>query len=467
MNSNPRILASMLALIFIAGFATLISCNNQKPVKQEVAEIVASGFVHPEWSKNANIYEVNIRQYTPEGTIKSFQEHLPRLKELGIDILWIMPIHPIGEKNRKGTMGSYYAVKDYKAVNPEFGTLKEFKSFVDEAHSMGFKVILDWVANHTAWDNPWIFDHPEWYSVDSVGNMIAPFDWTDVADLNYEDKALWGAMIDALKFWVVEADIDGYRCDVASMVPTEFWNQARKELNEIKPVFMLAEAEEVDHHDAAFDMSYAWEFHHIMNQVAKGEMNANDIETYFMEKAKRFPDYAYRMNFITNHDENSWNGTITERMGEAADAFAVMSYTVPGMPLIYSGQETGLAKRLEFFEKDQIEWDLDSPLHQFYTTLNSLKKNNPALWNGLYGGDFNRIKIGDEQNVLVFTRTKDAHEVLVILNLSDSDQVITFSDASIAGNYNDVFTNKTFNISEKISVDLKSWRYMLLEKAGK
>jgi glycosidase len=467
MNFQSRILNIILIFIFLIGFTTFNSCDNQKPVEQKLVEVETNGFVHPDWSKNANIYEVNIRQYTPEGTIKSFKEHLPRLKELGIDILWMMPIHPIGEKNRKGTMGSYYAVKDYKAVNPEFGTFEEFKAFVNEAHEMEFKVILDWVANHTAWDNQWIYDHPEWYTIDSTGNMVAPFDWTDVADLNYENKALWTAMIDALKFWVVEADVDGYRCDVASMVPTEFWNQARKELDQIKPVFMLAEAEEVDHHDKAFDMSYAWEFHHIMNQVAKGEMNANDIETYFNEKAKRFPDYAYRMNFITNHDENSWNGTIAERMGDGADAFAVMSYTVPGMPLIYSGQETGLDKRLEFFEKDQIEWDLDSPLHQFYTTLNSIKKNNPALWNGLYGGDFSRIKVGDAEKVLVFTRAKDNDQVLVILNLSDTEQAVNFSDSNIAGDYSNIFTKNNTRYSNETIIDLKPWAYIVLEKVSK
>ncbi len=190
-------------------------------------------------------------------------------------------------------MGSYYAVKDYKAVNPEFGTMEDFKELVSKAHEMGFKVILDWVANHSAWDNQWIYDNPEWYTVDSLGNMIAPFDWSDVADLNFENKELWTAMIDALKFWVIEADIDGYRCDVASMVPTEFWDQARKELDEIKPVFMLAEADKPDHHTNAFDMSYAWELHHILNSIAKGEMDANNIDRYFAKIDTTYPANAY------------------------------------------------------------------------------------------------------------------------------------------------------------------------------
>ncbi|MCD4697158.1 MAG: alpha-amylase, partial [Bacteroidales bacterium] len=347
----------VVAILFIAG-----SCKQQAKKTEHVSGKETSNIASaPEWSKNANIYEVNIRQYTPEGTFKAFESHLPRLKNMGVNILWFMPIHPIGEKNRKGSLGSYYAVKDYKAVNPEFGTLKDFKSLVKTAHDMGFKVILDWVANHTSWDNQWIYDHPEWYSKDSLGQMIAPFDWTDVADLNYDSKPLWDAMIDALKFWVTEADIDGYRCDVAGMVPTEFWERARKELDEIKPVFMLAEAEQADHHKSAFDMSYAWELHHIFNEIAKGKKTGDDLENYFVKNDSVYPSSAFRMTFITNHDENSWNGTVMERMGKTGLTFAMLSYTLPGMPLIYSGQEVGLNKRLEFFEKDKINWDYSSP----------------------------------------------------------------------------------------------------------
>lgn len=462
-----RILEYFVIIVLLLGMFFLVSCSNQKAAEQqEEVKSVEQVFTHPDWSKNANIYEVNIRQYTPEGNIKAFQEHLPRLKKMGVDILWLMPIHPIGEKNRKGFLGSYYAVQDYKAVNPEFGSMEDFKAFVKHAHEMGFKVILDWVANHSAWDNQWIYDHPEWYTVDSTGNMVSPFDWTDVADLNYDDKALWDAMIDALKFWVTEADVDGYRCDVASMVPTEFWNKARKELDQIKPVFMLAEAEEVDLHEKAFDMTYAWEFHHIMNQVAKGEMNANDIENYFTETAKRFPATAYRMNFITNHDENSWNGTVNERMGEGGNAFAILSYTAPGMSLIYSGQESGLDKRLAFFEKDQIDWNDESPLIGFFTTLNNLKSNNPALWNGQYGGDFKRINIGHDKDLLAFIREKDNHYVLVVLNLSDNAHEVRFTGEDIYGKYKDVFLGNELKISEDTVIDLKAWGYLVAEQNG-
>ncbi|MCB0805609.1 MAG: alpha-glucosidase C-terminal domain-containing protein [Bacteroidales bacterium] len=420
--------------------------------------------MHPEWSKNANIYEVNIRQYTPEGTFKAFETHLSRLQKMGVKILWLMPVHPIGVKNRKGSMGSYYAVKDYKAVNPEFGTMDDFKSLVREAHNLGFKVIIDWVANHSAWDNPWITEHPEWYSKDSTGNMIAPFDWTDVADLNYDEPGLRDAMIDALKFWVKEADIDGYRCDVAGMVPTDFWNRARIELDSIKPVFMLAEAEQVDLHETAFDMTYAWELHHIYNSIAKGEKNVNSLEQYFSKMDTTYPNEAYRMNFITNHDENSWNGTIEERLGNGAETFAMLTYTLPGMPLLYSGQETGLDKRLRFFEKDTIEWDFNSPWMDFYTRMTSLKTQNQALWNGTFGGAFERLATSDEENILVFKRVKAGNEILVLANLSPDEHAFTINGEHPEGEFKNVLTGKEMPFEPEQKFNLGPWEYHILKK---
>lgn len=461
--------AATANILFVLLLAFVVSCNQPAKVSEQSDETSSTstehGVNHPQWSKNANIYEVNIRQYTPEGTIKAFEAHLPRLKKMGVDILWLMPIHPIGEKNRKGTMGSYYAVKDYKAVNPEFGTMDDFKTFVDKAHEMGFKVILDWVANHTAWDNPWIYEHPEWYSKDSTGQMIAPFDWTDVADLNYDDPALRAAMIDALKFWVAEADIDGYRCDVAGMVPTDFWENARVELDAIKPVFMLAEAEVLEHHNKAFDMSYAWELHHIYNEIAKGKMNALDLDTYFVKMDTTYNLLnAYRMNFITNHDENSWNGTIQERMGDGAAVFAMLSFTLPGMPLLYSGQEVGLDKRLEFFEKDQIDWDLNSDWLPFYTNMIALKDNNEALWNGDFGAPFDRIKTTADEQILAFKRVKSESEIFVIANLSGDLVEFQFAEPIMEGNLENVETGQQIILNEKEVMELKAWDYLLLKK---
>ncbi|MCU0332981.1 MAG: alpha-amylase family glycosyl hydrolase [Ignavibacteriaceae bacterium] len=328
----------------------------------------AQDFKPPEWSYDKAIYEVNVRQYTEEGNFKSFEKYLPRLKELGADILWLMPIHPIGEKNRKGILGSYYSVKDYNAVNPEFGTLDEFKSLVKIIHKMGMYVIIDWVANHTAWDNQWIEKHPGFYTQDSLGNIISPNpDWTDVADLNFDNKELWTEMIDALKFWVEECDIDGYRCDVAGMVPIEFWIEARTELEKIKNVFMLAEWDTPEVH-LAFDMTYDWDLHHILNGIVKEEKTAADLIVHLNKNEEEFPANAFRMQFTSNHDENSWNGTEFERLGDGVEAFAVLTCLIPDMPLVYSGQEAGFNKRLSFFEKDLVEWK-EYKLFDIYSKL--------------------------------------------------------------------------------------------------
>ncbi|MCB0641715.1 MAG: alpha-amylase, partial [Phaeodactylibacter sp.] len=310
-----------------------------------------------DWIKKANIYEVNIRQYTPEGTFNAFAQHLPRLQDMGVKILWFMPIYPISEKNRKGTLGSYYAVSDFTSVNPNFGTMDDFKALVADAHTRGMKVILDWVPNHTGWDHHWITEHPDWYTQNEAGEIIDPsndkgesYGWTDVADLNYNNADMRKAMIDDLKFWLTEVGVDGYRCDVAYEVPDDFWAQVHDAFKPFEPVFMLAEAEHAPHrNEGYFNMSYSWSFHHLMNDIAKGKKDATAVKTWYQEDRAKFKQ-GYHMQFTTNHDENSWNGTIEERMGEAGDAMNVLAFTFDGMPLIYSGQEAGLNKRLEFFE---------------------------------------------------------------------------------------------------------------------
>ena len=449
---------SIIAFVLLFSF---VACKPQAGQKANPTNTNPQSEVltHPDWSKDAVIYEVNIRQYSPEGTLAAFKEHLPRLKELGVDILWMMPIYPIGVKNRKGILGSYYSVKNYKEVNPEFGTMEDFQLFVNQAHQMGFKVILDWVANHTAWDNPWITEHPEWYSHDEQGNIISPFDWTDVADLNYDEVPMQNAMIDAMKFWVSNADVDGFRCDVAGMVPTEFWNRARKELDQIKPVFMLAEAEEPALHERAFDMTYAWELHHLFNQMAKGENNADDLNNYVNTNRQKFGTYAYRMAFLTNHDENSWNGTIEERLGDAAFMYAVLSYTLPGMPLIYSGQEVGLNKRLAFFDKDEITWNYAAPEMELYTQLNALKKNNVALWNGDFGGTYTRVNTSAGNQVVAFVREKDGNKVLVFANITQQAQILSVVDENVSGEYTNYFDGGSTSISTSELINLEPLEY--------
>jgi len=456
---STLLFAGLLALVLIVSW----SCTNPKTEQPQEFTRPVSEVVTPEWAVDASIYEVNVRQFTPEGTFNAFAAHLPRLKELGVEILWFMPIHPIGELNRKGGLGSYYSVKDYKAVNPEFGTFDDFKNLVNQAHEMGFKVILDWVANHTAWDHPWMTEHPEWYNRDENGNVIAPFDWTDVADLKYENNMpLWEAMTDALKFWVREANIDGYRCDVAGMVPVEFWEQARVALDEIKPVFMLAEDEGERHlMKKAFDANYGWEMHHIMNHIAKGEQNASHMWTYFRKNDSIFPESSYRMYFTSNHDENSWNGTEFERMGEGTKAFAVLSYTVPGFPLMYNGQEVSLQKRLLFFEKDEIDWN-GADISGFYKTLNQLKKENPVLWNGSHGGKMRPVKTNNSSELFAFARKKDNSKLFVFINMSASEISFTIEDDKAEGTFTDVFTTQEFELSKGTQLTLPAWGYLVL-----
>ena len=417
---------------------------------------------HIDWSKNANIYEVNIRQYTEEGTIKAFQAHLPRLKKMGVDILWLMPVFPIGELNRKGSLGSCYAVRDYKDINPEFGDIEDMKELVSEAHKLGMHVILDWVANHSAWDHAWATEHPEWYQYDDSGNFVSPYDWTDVIAFDYNNPVIRETMLDALKFWITEVDVDGYRCDVAGLVPIDFWEQARAELDSIKPVFMLAEDEDnAKLLNKAFDMNYGWRLHHIMNDISKGKKNANDIWDYLIWNDSTYPAGSYRMYFTSNHDENSWNGTVKERMGDAAESMVVLSYIVPGMGLIYNGQEAGLDKRLLFFEKDTISWD-NIVYENLYTILNNLKKKNKALWNGELGGKIVRLGDGSNQYVFACLREKDDDKIVVIINMSNEPQTFNIESHVVSGSFRNPINGENIVIDRDMSVDLQPWSYLIL-----
>lgn len=417
----------------------------------------------PDWAYNATIYEVNVRQFTKEGTFKSFQQHLIRLKELGVDIIWLMPINPIGELNRKGTLGSYYSVKDYKDINPEFGTKEDFRELVNEIHKLGMCVIVDWVANHTSWDNVWVREHPDFYTKDKNGNFVPPVnDWADVIDLNYDNKDLWYAMSEALQYWVKEFKIDGYRCDVAGMVPTEFWNFVRPELEKIKPVFMLAEWESPELHKKAFEMSYSWDVHRMMNDIYKGKKRASNLKSLVNRDLKKFPPYAFRMQFTSNHDENTWNGTEFERLGDAAEMFAVLTYILPGMPLIYNGQESGFNKRLEFFEKDQIEWK-PSKFENLYKKLNEFRKSNNALWSGIKAGTTDFIKT-NSTDVLAILRTDKSNKVFAIFNMSAKSKTVEIKSKKLLGVFTD-FNDKTeLKTSMKIKIDLAPWSYRVLHQ---
>lgn len=456
----------ILCWIIIAAFPLLsVAQKTNKPMESTSRSA-------PAWTLNANIYEVNIRQYTPEGTFNAFARHLPRLKAMGVDILWLMPVFPIGEKNRKGHLGSYYSISDYKAVNPKFGTMRDFDDLVSEAHKLGMYVILDWVANHTSFDHVWTKQHPNWYNRDAGGNILVPADnegkltdWTDVADLNYNNADMRREMINDMVFWVREHNIDGFRCDVAGFVPLDFWQEAKTRLDEEGQYFMLAEDETPAYHHNAFHMSYGWSIHHKMIDVAKGRAKAGDLAKLITDDRKKFPKEAYRMLFIDNHDENSWNGTIRSRFGKGYMTFAVLTYTLPGMPLLYSGQEATLDRSLRFFEKDTIDFK-NYPMADFYTRLNALKHDHLALSNGAAGGSFNVISNTRPSDVLSFVRKKDEDEILVLTNLSSKLSKFRFTGANkfTGGTYREYFTGKKEVLHFSNEVVLGPWDYKIYIK---
>lgn len=421
---------------------------------------------HPDWSKNATIYEVNIRQFTPEGTFKAFESHLPRLKKMGVDIIWLMPINPIGVEKRKGTLGSYYSVKDYYGVNPEFGSKEDFKALVQKIHSMGMHVIVDWVANHSSWDNELAKDHPDWYSKTPEGHFQPTpwYDWDDVIDFDFNNPELRKYMTEALKYWVKETDIDGYRCDVAGFIPIDFWDNARAELDQIKPVFMLAEWEARDMHKNAFDMTYSWSLWDKMHAAAKDNKGIGGLVEYMAHDVSTFPRNAYRMTFVENHDKNSWEGNQFSNFGEALEASIVLTCTVNGMPLIYSGQEAGLDRSLKFFDKDPIEWKTH-PIATIYTKLFALKHKNQALWNGENGGEMIRIFNDKQDQVISFSREKNGDKVISIVNYSDKWVTVKLNSKYQKGTYTEIFTDLNHTLKGDDFYKFAPWQYMVLTQS--
>jgi len=416
------------------------------------------------WTHNTNIYEVNIRQYTKEGSFKAFGKELPRLKDMGVKTLWFMPITPIAQKNKKGVLGSYYAASDYISINPEFGTLDDFRILVKDAHELGFKVIIDWVANHTGWDHKWTTEHPDYYKKDpATGDFQIASGMDDIIELNFHNQELVKAMIGAMKFWIEECDIDGFRCDLAFWVELEFWKEARKELDAVKPLFWLGELDPIEHPEymGTFDAAYTWTWMHKTEDFYKKNLSLHVLDTVLKEY-DAIGDSSMRTWFTSNHDENSWNGSEYEKYGNMAKALAVFSCTWNGIPLIYSGQELPNLKRLKFFEKDAIEWRENSELHDFYRTLLNLHTNNPALRAGDPETKTEKLTPSDNQHIFAFLRKDGEQQVLVILNFSCTSA--SFLLDSINGKFRDVFSFKEMEFSNKKSFQLNSWEYLVFER---
>ncbi|MEO8769616.1 MAG: alpha-amylase family glycosyl hydrolase [Ferruginibacter sp.] len=463
-NKACKTILTILILTFSLG----MSAQNKKAVATYDAAYMPKNYVeikHPAWSKNATIYEVNLRQYTAEGTFKAFESHLPRLKEMGIDIIWLMPINPIGEKNRKGKMGSYYSVKDYYGVNKELGTRTDLKHLVKKIHSMGMHVIIDWVANHSAWDNALVTQHPEWYTKTPEGNFQPTpwYDWEDIIDFDYDQPGLRKYMTDVLKYWVKETDIDGYRCDVAGFIPVDFWENVRKELDKIKPVFMLAEWESRDLHKKAFDMTYSWSLWDKMRDVTTGKKNIDGLVEYMAHDVSTFPKDGYRMTFTDNHDKNSWEGNQYSNFGDGLQACMVLAGIVNGMPLVYSGQEAGLDRSLAFFDKDTITWK-QHPFFEIYKTLFALKHRNQALWNGSWGGEMIRIFNDKPDQVISFSRYKNGDKIIAVINFSAKPVAVKLNSKYQVGKYTELFTKTGYELKGDDELSLQPWGYLVLAK---
>lgn len=496
-----RLLTHNLIIVLITGIC-FFSCQSEKSNTGKAI----SGVSHTAWSRDAVIYEVNLRQYSPEGTFKAFENDLPRLKELGVDIIWLMPVFPIGEVHRKATqklmveeiedtaerqkyLGSYYSTRDFLSVNPEFGTKADFKSLVDEIHQLGMYVILDIAINHTSWDHDWITSHPEYYTqvepdslpwnrewmeehpeyfkeLKSLGMTypIHPYevDWWDVADLNFDNKNLRHELNQIFKYWITEFEIDGYRCDAAAWIPVDYWNELRPVLDSIKPVFMLAESDQPELHEMAFDMTYDWKLHHIFNDIALKEKDPVSITTHFQWVDSVYPVDSYLMQFTSNHDENSWNGTEFERLGKGAQAFAVLSATLPDMLLIYNGQEAAFNRRLKFFEKDSITWGSYS-YTAFYKALTDLKERNRALFNGREGGKLQVLSLPSDSGIFAFVREIDKDRILVLCNLSDRSLKYSVKGIRRSGIMKELFTGERVSFKSDKELAFDPWQYYVFE----
>ena len=383
---------------------------------------------------------------------------------MGVEVLWIMPIHPIGKINRKGTLGSYYSISDFKGVNPEFGTATDFKNLVKLVHESGMKIIMDWVANHTAWDHVWTKDHPEYFVIDDAGNFLPPYDWTDVIQIDHTGIAEQDAMIDAMKYWVTDFDIDGFRADLAHLTPLDFWKKARTAIEPLKQnLFWLAESEEINYHEV-FDATFTWEWMHRTENFYKGNTDLNSLYEVLAKYETAFPESAHRMYFTSNHDENTWNGTAIEKYGEMLKALTVFNCTWNGIPMIYSGEEMPNLKRLQFFEKDSIAWTDENRYHDFYKTLLTLRKNNPALRSADSSVTTFHIITEGSKNVMAYLRKTDFSEVLVFLNLSKETSGFTIKDLLVNGSYINVFNKTESYLRPDTFLKMQPWDYLVFEK---
>ncbi|MBI1767651.1 MAG: DUF3459 domain-containing protein [Bacteroidetes bacterium] len=446
----------MKKLYFILAVAILIGCQT----KNESVEVLQINS-HPAWIMQGNIYEVNVRQYTPEGTFNAFAKHLDRLKEMGVQTLWFMPINPISKKDRKGTLGSYYAVSSYTSTNPEFGTMSDWKNLVNTIHEKGMKVIIDWLPNHTGADHPWLINHPDFYTKDKDGNPAVMMDWTDTRQLDYHNPVMEDSMIASMKYWITNSSIDGFRCDVAWNVPGSFWSKCISQLKELSgDIFMLAEGDNPYLHKSGFDATYPWAMFHMMEKIAKGERPAFALDSVKQKFDTAYVKTAIEMYFTSNHDENSWNkADYGSFPGSVHAPFAVLTQTmVRGVPLIYSGQEEPVLRGIQFFEKDPMTFE-KLERASFYKILLELRKRNQAL---SADATFAKVDAGNKNAIYAFVRERDGKKVLVILNLSNKEQTVVVADKNLSGKVHNVFGAKEETLNDQ-PTSMAAWAYAVYE----
>ncbi len=451
-------LINPVALIFVV---LLMACNNSTTTSSATVTPDTDKIDgHPAWIEQGNIYEVNIRQYTPQGTFKAFEQNLDRLKAMGVQTLWFMPLNPISSKDRKGALGSYYAVSSYTSVNPEYGTMDDWKALVKHAHSMGFKVVMDWVPNHTGADHTWMTAHPDFYVLDSATHQpVSPFDWTDVRQLNFKNKEMQDSMTAALKFWITETDIDGYRCDHVEEFQKEFWMACIPQLRSLKNLFLLSENNAPWVYETGFDATYPWDAFNMMKLIAKGQRPATGLDSVLIKEDSTYPANSLRMYFTSNHDENSWNKADWQTMPGAVHApFAVLTQTFKhAVPLIYSGQEEPFLDSVSFFYKDTITFGKFQRA-DFYKTLLHLRKNNEAL---AANASFKKLRTSADQFIYAYEREKNGNQILVLLNLSQSPVQFTWKDQPSLKEGNNVFSGHHETIPNSRS--LPPWGYEVYE----
>lgn len=418
-----------------------------------------------DWVRDAVIYEVYLRSFSPEGTIRSLEHRIEELKRLGVTVLWIMPVHPVGDANRKGSLGSPYAVQDYYAINPEFGTLEDFRSLVQTVHRHDMKIIIDLVANHAAWDNQLMFEHPEWFTTDETGAQVSPnADWTDVADLNYDHHELRKYMIAMMEYWVRDVGIDGFRCDVAELVPTDFWDVARSQLDKIKPVMMLSEGTIPEHHLKSFDLTYAWNTYDILEKILRSSTPASTIHEIIQNESLRFPKGSLRLRFNTNHDKNAWDAPAVEKFGpQGAKMTAAMMFTLPGVPLIYNGEEVGNPSKLDLFEKVPIVWKDQGRFRNLYEQLTRLRKEHSMFRQGAYKSVDNSVP----EYVYSFARIDEGEVALCLFNWSSKTQSVRLTvDQFSAQSWKEYFTEEVLPAVKSPEVNISPLSYKIFIATG-